>query len=333
MFEQSIKELVINTDFSLPLQATVGQALQLIKRDADTDTGFYDCYITDDRGVLVARTDLHALLLADDSDALQDLAVKDLHALSANDDTARAARLLREFELQTLPVVGDSGRLIGHIDNKGCRKILTEDDQEDIERMMGIAGQGNAVAYRDLSVGQHIKNRVGWLIGLALLGFVSGSILMRFESALDQLIILAIYLPMIADTGGNAGSQSASVITRALAMGELTLRDTWRILRKEAFIALGLALALALVASLRIWFFTEPHHLSGDITLTMIISCIALALMLQVLSSTLIGALLPLIASYFNKDPAVVASPAITTLVDISGLMIYFFLATELLLS
>ena len=146
-----------------------------------------------------------------------------------------------------------------------------------------------------------------------------------------KLIILAIYLPMISDTGGNAGGQSSSIIIRALSLGELTLRDVFKILKKEFQIAIGLSLILAFVTITRVWFFTEDYHLTGGTTMTSLMLCVGLALSLQVILSTIIGALLPFIATYFKQDPAVVASPAITTIVDISGLLIYFSMANLLL--
>ena len=331
MQEQAIKHLLTHNFFSLPVSLSVGEAIACIRQYDDSSLNEY--YLTDENQVLCGRITLHGLLMARPEKKIQSLALVDCYALHAEDNQEEAARLFRKYSLFNLPVVNAQQQLVGIVTYADGMNILIEEDQEDIERMMGIAGEGNAVAYRDLSIRQHIKNRIGWLVALALLGFVSGSILMHYESALDQLVILAIYLPMIADSGGNAGSQSASVITRALALGELGLKDAWRIIRREFAISLGLAAILALVAMGRVWFFTSDHHLPDDLSVELVMLCISMALSIQVITSTLVGAGLPLIASYFKQDPAVVASPAITTLVDISGLLIYFFLASKLLLN
>jgi len=331
MLDQTIKNFISKDYFSLSASLSVGEAINCIRQY--DDSSLHEYYLVNENQVLCGRVTLHCLLMAQPDQGIQTLALKNCYTLNAEDDQEEAARLFRQHSLFSLPIINDQLQLVGIVTYADGMHILLEEDQEDIERMMGISGEGNAVAYRDLTISQHIKNRVGWLVALALLGFVSGSILMHYESALDQLVILAIYLPMIADSGGNAGSQSASVITRALALGELRLKDAWGIIRREFAISLGLAAILALVAMGRVWFFTSDYHLPGDLSVELVMLCISMALSIQVITSTLVGAGLPLIASYFKQDPAVVASPAITTLVDISGLLIYFFLASKLLLN
>ena len=331
MHEPIINHSLSEGFISISTSFSVAEAIESIRMRAGSS--LYECYLIDNSRVLCGRVALHSLLMADGSQSVRQLASSDYPVLTEGGSKELAATLMREQALFSLPIVNDQHQLVGVFTYLEGMSAVIKEDQEDIERMMGISGEGNVVSYRELSIGQHIKNRVGWLVALALLGFVSGSILLHYESALDQLVILAIYLPMIADTGGNAGSQSASIITRALALGELTLKDTWRIIRREFTISLGLAAILAMVAMTRIWFFTAAYHLPGDLSIELVMLCISMALAIQVITSTLIGAVLPLIVSYFKQDPAVVASPAITTLVDISGLLIYFYLVSRFLLN
>ena len=324
----------MEVDF-IPLQASfsVYQAIQHLRSHSSPEDNLVESFVVAEDGQLVGKITMHQLLLADPDVPLAELAVTDIPTVSPTDDREVAARLfIKNDDLYSVAVIDNQRRLVGVVDYDEGLDILVNEDQEDMDRIMGVVGDGNALAYQKLSVFSHMKNRIGWLAGLALLGFVSGSILMHYESALDELVILAIYLPMLADTGGNAGGQSASLIIRSLAIGELTLKDSWRILRKEFTIALGLSVILAMIALSRIWLFTPDHHVPDDMTLNTIMLCISLALMIQVITSNVIGAALPLIVSYFGKDPAVVASPAITTIVDISGLLIYFSLASAMLL-
>jgi magnesium transporter len=157
-----------------------------------------------------------------------------------------------------------------------------------------------------------------------VVGLVSGFVVQSFEGLLQQFTILAAFMPMLADTGGNTGSQSATLVVRALAMKEVTHRDVFKIMGKEIQIALMLGLMLGLVAFGRVVFTGGSTTLPGAYSISLIGLAIAIALGLQVITSTLIGSVLPLLAAALKLDPAVVASPAITTVVDITGLLIYF---------
>jgi len=185
-----------------------------------------------------------------------------------------------------------------------------------------VGGRHVAAAYLRTSAWQHFKNRAGWLVILGLLGMISGAIGQNFEGLLLQFAILASFMPMLADTGGNAGSQSATLVVRALALGEVTSRDVLRIFLKELWVSIPLALVLALVAVIRVLLYNSRTE--TDYSVWMIALAVAAALAAQVITSTLIGALLPIIAARLRFDPAVVASPALTTVVDITGLLIFF---------
>jgi magnesium transporter len=209
--------------------------------------------------------------------------------------------------------------------------VLAQEQQEDIEKLMAIQGAHKAEAYLKTSFFEHYKNRVGWILLLAVFGIVSGAVIQSFESVLSQFLILALYMPMLADTGGNIGSQSATVIIRSLAIGEIQTKDFFKVVFKEFRVSILLAFSLTAFTWLRVRFFSGSMPLPQGISLSRIGGVISLALGLQVVSSTLIGTLFPLLVSKFNKDPAVIASPALTTFVDITGLIIYFGLAKWLL--
>lgn len=186
--------------------------------------------------------------------------------------------------------------------------------------------------YLQTSVLSHVRQRIFWILALASVGLLSGIIIQSYDDAITALIILAFYMPMVADTGGNVGSQAATVIIRSIAMGELRLKNWFAILYKELRIALFIGVGLACVSYLKIYFLSYGIELPEGLTLTVIAFAIALAIFVQVLSATIIGASLPLLVKWCNQDPAVVASPAITTIVDVTGLLIYFYITSSMLL-
>ncbi|ATC56699.1 magnesium transporter [Vibrio anguillarum] len=180
-----------------------------------------------------------------------------------------------------------------------------------------------AQSYLTTSVIEHVKQRIGWIIVLALLGIVSGLIITQYEDTLSQLVLLAVYMPVIAAAGGNTGSQAATLVVRALAVGELRKRQWLRVLWKECRVAVCLALAISAVMMARIMLFSDANS-TGGFPLENIAFAIAVALFIQVTISTTIGGLLPIAARVFKLDPAVLVSPVLASIVDISGMWIYF---------
>lgn len=178
--------------------------------------------------------------------------------------------------------------------------------------------------YLKNSVLSHVRERVGWIVGLALLGIVSGLIISHYEDTLTQLVLLAVYMPVIAAAGGNTGSQAATLVVRALAMGEVRCRDWLAVLWKEFRISLIVAAILALVIVCRVMLFSNSAILPAGIELLDIALAIGIAIALQVVLSTTVGGLLPLIARICKLDPAVLVSPVLASLVDITGMIIYF---------
>lgn len=185
-------------------------------------------------------------------------------------------------------------------------------------------------SYLNTSVMEHVKHRIGWIIALALLGIVSGLIISRYEDTLSQLVLLAIYMPVIAAAGGNTGSQAATLVISALATGELKKRQWVYVLWKESRVALCLALTLSLVMIGRILLFSDPDSV-GDFSLNKIACAIAIALFIQVTISTVLGGVLPIIARACKLDPAVLVSPVLASVVDISGMWIYFTVVNQVL--
>ena len=184
--------------------------------------------------------------------------------------------------------------------------------------------------YLSTGVLSHVRQRIGWIIALALLGIVSGLIIAQYEDILSQLVLLAIYMPVIAAAGGNTGTQAATLVIRALATGELKKRQWANVLWKELRVATCLALAIALVMIGRILLFSDNQS-TGGYDINMIAYAIAVALFIQVAISTVLGAGLPIVARLFKLDPAVLVSPVLASIVDISGMWIYFTVVNSFL--
>jgi Mg/Co/Ni transporter MgtE len=180
-----------------------------------------------------------------------------------------------------------------------------------------------AKSYLTTSVMEHVKQRIGWIIALALLGIISGLIIAQYEDTLSQLVLLAIYMPVIAAAGGNTGTQAATLVIRALATGELRKRQWLAVFWKESRVALCLAFAIAVVIVARIQLFSDSNS-TGHFELDTIALAIAIALFIQVTISTILGGLLPILARALKLDPAVLVSPVLASIVDISGIWIYF---------
>ncbi len=216
-------------------------------------------------------------------------------------------------------------------------EILSEESTEDIEKLAGIAGEQSEESYLNTRILTHFRRRFLWLLVLALLAIASGYVMIRYERVLtgeNGIFLLALFLPMVIAAGGNTGGQASTMVIRALALNELKVGDAllvaWKELRLGMLQGLLLGLCIAAIAIFVLPAF-QPQ-LPGHVTLDLFGFAVALALGVQVATSTLIGALLPLGARYIKLDPAVIAAPAITTVVDVTGMVIYFTIARALLL-
>jgi len=310
---------------------TVSEALSVIRREApDTET-IYSTFVVSDRHELVGVVSLKDLILSHPDARVELVMDRDVVAISALASQEEAAQKIRQYDLLALPVTDDANRLVGIVTYDDAFDIVNEEFTEDLERLMAIGGTHEGRAYLRSSVWEQVRHRIGWVFVLAVLGMVSGFIVHRFEALILQFSILATFMPMLVDTGGNTGSQSATLVIRALALGEVEPRDAARILLKELGVSLVLGAFLACVAFGRVFVFGDTAALPAGITPAMVGIAVGVALTIQVVTATLIGAFLPLVAARVRVDPAVIASPALTTIVDITGLLIFFTTARLIL--
>ncbi|KEQ12289.1 Mg2+ transporter mgtE [Endozoicomonas montiporae] len=275
------------------------------------------------------------------------MAVTNLHLVSESEfDTAQALSFMRSLSLEEKAefIIGltlsQANSVLAECPLREVQDILEllEDSEHEIRARQISMGLGlissevePAGEYLDNSVMSHVRERIGWIVGLALMGIVSGLIIARYEDALSSLVLLAVYMPVIAAAGGNTGSQAATLVVRALATGDIGMNDWLKVVWKEFRVACFISMVLALVIGARVVMFSGGSALPDGISLNMVAFAIGLAISLQVVMSTTLGGVLPLIARAFRLDPAVLVSPVLASVVDITGMLIYFFTVTRLL--
>ncbi len=327
-YEPGTAGAVMTSDYAtLSPDLTADEAIRKLRHEAPDKETIYYAYVVDDKRRLLGIVSLKDLILAPPNKKISEIMSTDIIYARVDEDQEEAARKISKYDLIAIPVINGNDALVGIITHDDAIDIINQEHTEDMEKFMAIAGKHSVGTYLRTPAFRHFRNRAGWIVGLAIAGFVSGAIIQSFEDTLRSLVILALYMPMIADTGGNTGSQAATVVIQALARGEISLRDFGKVLFKEFQVSLLLAVVVAAVSYIKVVFISQDATVPPEFTLAQIAGVIAIALALQVVTATLTGALLPMLAVRFDKDPAVVASPAITTLVDITGLLIYFYCA------
>jgi magnesium transporter len=316
---------VMTSDYAtLRPELTTAEAIAKLRREAPDKETIYYTYVVDADRKLIGFVSLKDLILANPDLRVADMMHRDVIHSRVTDDQENAAQKIQKYDLIALPIVNEDNILVGIITHDDAIDIFAQEHTEDMEKLMAIAGTHETGTYMRTTVWRHFKNRSGWIFILALLGLVSGYIVQSFSGLLLQMALIASFIPMLTDTGGNTGSQSATLVVRALAVDEITPKDTWVVLFKEGQVAILLGILLGVFSFARVILFTRGASVPGGQSLAMIGTAIAAAMGLQVITATLIGALLPLAAAKLKLDPAVVASPALTTIVDITGLLIFF---------
>ncbi len=331
-YEEGTAGSVMTTDYAtLQPDVSVEQALHQLRMQAPGKETIYYIYVVDERHHIIGFVSLRKLILARPRQCVGDLMNEEILAVGVNDDQEEVARTIEKYDLLAVPVVGPDNLLVGIVTHDDALDILRQEQQEDVERFMAIGGGHAAREYLSTPAWEHFLNRVGWVVVLGMFGLVSGLVIQRNTALLAVIPLLAVFIPMLAGTGGNTGSQAATLVVRALALEEITARDLFRVLGKELMVALLLGIALSGVAFGRVMLAGKMGGTPEGMPLWYIGLVVSLALGLQVVSSTLLGALLPMVASRFRVDPALVASPALSTCVDISGMLIFFGVAGALL--
>ena len=312
---------IMTTEFiDLKINMTVKEAFEKIRKIGIDNETIYTCYVLDTRRKILGLIDVKELLLAEQDTLIKEIMETNVITVNTLDDKEEVAKKFDKYDFLALPVVDKEERLVGIITVDDAMDVLQEENTEDFEIMAAITPSEDS--YFKTSVFKHAKNRILWLLLLMLSAAITGGILTYYEEAFAAVPILVSFIPMIMGTGGNCGSQSSTLIIRGISMDEIKLKDFFKALWKEIRVALLVGLALSIVNGIRIMIQYQDLKLAIVLGLTLIGTvCLAKTL----------GCVLPMFAKRLKLDPAIMAAPLITTIVDTCSILIYFKIAVSIM--
>ncbi|MGI6728411.1 MAG: magnesium transporter [Anaerovoracaceae bacterium] len=319
--ENSAGSLMTPDYISLFKEMTVGEALAHIKEVGMDRETVYTCYVKDKGRKLIGIVSLRTMVVSDDNIPIADIMHEDFVSVNVLDDQEDVSNLFKRYGFLAIPVVDNENRLVGIITVDDILNIIDEETTEDFQKMAGVAA--STEEYLDMSVWKHVRNRFPWLLYLMISAMITGLIISHFEELLSKVIVLAVYLPMLMGTGGNSGSQSATLIIRGMAVGDIDLKDAFKVLWKEFRVSFLIGLGLSILNFAKIIFLDNQ---SPFIALTVCISMVIIIVMAKT-----IGGTLPIIAKKIKLDPAIMASPMIASLTDMISVITYFALGSLIL--
>ncbi len=326
--EDSAGSIMTTEYVSLRPEMTAEEAIKRIRRGAVDKETIYTCYVTDKNRKLIGYVTLKSLILAEDGTQITDIMGTDTISVTTTDDQEEVAGTFQKYDLSALPVVDKEERLVGIVTVDDAIDVMEEEATEDIEKMAAIVPTDKP--YLKLTPFEIWKSRIPWLLLLMVSATFTGIIISSFENALAAYVALTAFIPMLMDTGGNTGSQASVTVIRALSLGDLEFRDFFKVVWKELRVAVLCAVSLAVVNFGKIQLVDVWILGNKSITVTVnLVVCVTLAF--TVIVAKLVGCSLPLLAKKLGFDPAVMASPFITTIVDALSLLIYFQVARVLL--
>jgi len=319
--EESVGRLLTPDFVDLRMGMTAREAIRRIRKiGLDKETVFY-LYVIDNQRTLVGVVSLKDMVLADPDALVKDIMFEDFVAVCARDDQEEAANLAQKYDLLALPVLDNENRLVGIVTIDDLIDVLEEEVTEDFHKMAAITPAEEE--YFETGIFRLMSRRVIWLILLLFTGGISGNIMKAYSHTIEMVVSLTFFIPMLLGTFGNSGTQSATLVIRGLATGEIESEDLFKVIRREVAVGLLLGIVLGFFGFLRVYLSQQDLWLSLSTGLTFLCALVA---------ATLAGSSLPLIFKRLKLDPAVLAGPSITTIMDVMGLIIYFEMAKHLIL-
>ena len=320
---------IMTTEYvSLRPKMTVEEAILRIRRQGIDKETIYTCYVTEGRKLLGLVTVKDLLLAEDDETPVEEIMLTNLISVTTHTDQEEVARMFSKYDFLALPVVDNENRMVGIVTFDDAMDVMEDEATEDMEKMGGMIPSEKT--YLRSSAWELFRNRIPWLLLLMVSATFTGMIITSFEGALAAQAALTAFIPMLMGTGGNSGSQSSVTIIRALSLDELEFSDILRVVWKEIRTAVLCGLALAVVCFGKIWL--VDRMLLGNYDITFYVNLVVcLALFVTVLVAKIVGAVLPMVAKAIRLDPAVMASPFITSIVDALSLLVYFLFARAIL--
>lgn len=312
----------------LKKQFTVKQALDKIRKDGMDKETLNVCYVLDENRHLLGKVTLRRLILSHENEVIEDIMWENPAFATTLEDREEVARLFTKYDLLALPVVDSEKRMVGIITVDDVVDIIEQEATEDIEVMAAITPAERP--YMKTGVLDMFKNRIIWLMLLMISSTFTGLIMASFEEKLKTVVVLTAFIPMLMGTGGNSGSQASVTVIRGLSLGEIEFRDIFKVLFKE--LRVSVLCGLSLLGANAVKMFLVDRLLMNNPAVTLgVIAVVSLTLLVTVICAKLVGAALPLLAKKVGFDPAVMASPFITTIVDALSLVVYFSVATTFL--
>ncbi|MCB0701598.1 MAG: magnesium transporter [Candidatus Kapaibacterium sp.] len=319
--EESIGRLMTPDFVTVEPEFTVKEALAHIRKFGKDSETIYRIYVIDDNGRLIDDILLKNLILAEEDKKISELMDYSFLSLSAFDDREEAVRMLEKYDILALPVVDSNGYIVGIVTFDDIYDVSEEETTEDFQRTSGINPLDQS--YLSASILKLYAKRAPWLLAMVFANFLTASVISHYDYVTVAFVSLVAFIPLLTGTGGNSGTQSATLIIRSIATDDIRYNDWLRVFRKELMVGLLLGFSLAVVAFIRGYFESDD-----SMQLALVIST---SLIVLILWSNVIGSLLPILLHKMKLDPAVISGPVITTIVDVSGLIIYFNIAIYLM--
>ncbi|KXZ39410.1 magnesium transporter [Alkalithermobacter thermoalcaliphilus JW-YL-7 = DSM 7308] len=319
--ENSAGSLMTIEYLSLKKEMTLKQALEHIKRTGFDKETIYTCYVIDANRKLQGTISLRKLVTGEEDKTIEEVMNTDIIYVTTHDDQEKVAHLFKKYDLIAIPVVDKEHRLIGIITIDDIMDVIDKENTEDFQKMAAM--EPSEEAYLETNTFTLAKHRTTWLLVLMISATFTGRIIRSFEDVLESVVVLAAFIPMLMDTAGNAGSQSSTLIIRGLALEQIKIKDFTKVIWKELKIGSLVGIALSVVNLVRIYYFEKMDMKIGIV--------VASTLYFTVVLAKLLGGLLPIAARKLKLDPALMAGPLITTIVDALALIVYFSMARLLL--
>jgi magnesium transporter len=323
--EDSVGRLMTPDYVSISMTDSCQGVLDVIRRLGHANENLNFLFVIDDKGVLIDDINIKDFLVVDPATPVSQIMDHQFIALNVNDAQKEAIRVFRNNSRFALPVINDIGVLLGIVT---LDDVLRLAEQEDTREMQKIGGsEALDEPYNTISFLNLIKKRAGWLIILFLGEMLTATAMGHFQDEISKAVVLALFIPLIISSGGNSGSQASSIIIRAMALGEVGFRDWWRVIRREFSSGLVLGLILGIVGFLRVSLWQKLHLFDYGEHWILVASTVFFALIGVVMWGTVSGSMLPLVLKKLGADPAASSAPFVATLVDVTGLIIYFTIA------
>jgi magnesium transporter len=307
---------------------TVAHSLDHIRRYGVDSETMSLVYVIDEKGKLIDDLRIRHILLSSPETLISDLMDSRFVALKATDDQEVAVEVFKEADLNALPVTDSEGVLIGIVTADDILDVAEEEATEDIQKIGGMEALDEP--YMEVAIPSMVRKRATWLIVLFLSEMLTATAMGKFETEIAKAVVLSIFVPLVISSGGNSGSQASTLIIRAMALGEVTLKDWWRVMRREILSGLSLGAILGSIGFVRISVWALAFHSYGEHWILLAVT-VGIALIGIVLWGTLSGSMLPFLLRRIGLDPATSSAPFVATLVDVSGLIIYFSVAAVIL--